>query len=144
MAAKKGNNTGKRFSKTRQPAKAGRKKTRMNEFIKAFNLEDESRQISREDAIRLHVHLLSCNKAQLELMARNSDLPVSIVCQILAIVDDLQNKKTDTVDKIAASLYGKAVQLIELTGAAGTPLIPSKPMSRKAYETLLIKLKCGA
>ena len=144
MPAPKGNKNGKRFSATRQPKNPGRKPSRMNEFIKAFNLEDESRQISREDATKLLVHLLGCNKAQLELMARNQDLPVSIVCQILAIVDDIANKKTDTVDKIADRLYGKSMQPLELTGAQGSPLIPTAPMSRKGYEALLNKLKCGA
>lgn len=116
----------------------------MTEFIKAFSIEDPKRTISREDAFKLMGHLLSCNKAELETMARNPDLPISIVCQIKAIVTDMSLGKTDTVDKIFDRLYGKSTQPMELTGAQGTPLIPDKPMTRKEYESLLNKMKCGA
>ena len=143
MAAHKGNKTGRQFTSARQPKNPGRKRTRINEFVKAFNLEDESRQISREDANKLLMHLLSCNKTEFEAMSRNADLPISILSQIIAIAEDLKNKKTDTVDKISDRLYGKSVQPMELTGAGGKPLVPSGPMSRKAYEELLTKLKCG-
>lgn len=116
----------------------------MGEFIKAFNMDDSTRAISREDAYKLMSHLLSCSKTQLEAMARNPDLPISIVCQIKAIVTDMANGKTDTVDKLFDRLYGKSMQPMEITGGEGMPLIPDKPMSRKEYEKLLNRLKCGA
>lgn len=144
MAAKKGNKTGRQFSKTHQPAKQGRKPTRMSEFIKAFKMDDESRAISKEDAVKLLTHLLSCSKPQLEIMARNPDLPVAIVCQIKAIITDMANGVTSTVDRIFDRVWGKATTPIEMTGANGTQLIPDRPMSRKDYEKLLNDLKCGA
>lgn len=138
MGAPRGNKNGRLFSKSRQPGKrVGRKSSLINEFIKAFNLEDESRQISREDANKLLSHILSCNKTEFESMARNIDLPVSIVCQMVAIAEDMKNKKCDNVNKIWDRLYGKAPMMIELAGASGTPLIPDIPMSRVALQELL-------
>jgi len=139
----KGNKKGNRFSKTNKPKHPGRKPTRMNEFIKAFEMDDESRAISKEDAYRLMTHLLSCSKSQLEAMARNPDLPIAILTQIKAIITDLADGNTSTVDRLFDRLYGKSMQPMEITGAKGIPLIPDKPMSRKAYEQLLIKLQCG-
>lgn len=144
MGAPKGNTNGNRFSEKRQPKnRTGRKPSRMNAFIKQYNLENPEEIISREDANKLLQYILSCNKVQFEALSRNGDLPVSILAQIFSIAEDLKNKKTDTIDRITDRLYGKTTQPMELTGAKGTPLIPSGPMSRKDYEKLLLKLTCG-
>jgi len=142
-AKMKGNKRGKKFSAANQPAVRGRKPSRMSEFIKSFNLEDPDRAISKEDAYKLLKHILFCNKSQLEAMARNSDLPVAIVCQIKAIVTDIANGRTETVDKLFDRLYGKSMQPVELSGVSGRPLISNTPMSRKAYEELYNRLISG-
>ena len=113
----------------------------MAEFTKAFKLDDESKEISKEDALKLMTKVLMSSKADLEAMARNADLPIAIACQIKAIVTDMQNGRTDTVDRLFDRLYGKSIQPMELTGAEGTPLIPKEPMSRKEYAAMLNKLK---
>jgi len=142
MGAPKGNKNGRLFSKTRQPGKRpGRKSSMMNEFIKDFNLEDESRQISHEDANKLLWHILGCNKANFEAMFRNTDLPISILTQMIAIADDMKNKKCDTVNKIWDRIFGKSLQTMELTGAKSLPLIPAGPMSRMGYKELLVELQ---
>lgn len=85
----KGNKKGNRFSATNKAKNPGRKPTRMKEFIKAFQMDDESRAISKEDSYRLMTHLLSASKSQLEAMARNPDLPIAILTQIKGIITDL-------------------------------------------------------
>lgn len=142
MAALLGNDYGKRFSATNQPhIKGGRKPSRITTLIKIFGMEDQSQAISKDDAYKLMAHLLSCSKTQLEAMARNPDLPISIVCQIKAIITDLSYGRTDTVDRLFDRLYGKSMVSMEITGAQGIPLIPDKPMSRIAYQKLLSKLQ---
>ena len=142
MGAPRGNKNGRLFSKTRQPGKRpGRKPSLINEFVKEFNMEDESRQISREDANKLLWHMMCCNKTDFEAMSRNTDLPISILSQIFAIAEDLKNKRTNTVDKIWDRLYGKSPLKVELSGPQGIPLIPKGPMSRKDYEKLLDELE---
>lgn len=138
----KGNKVGKLFSKTRQPKKNGRKPSRMNEFIKAFDLDNGEKQISKDDAIRLLTHCLMCNRAELERMTKNTDLPIAVLCQIKAIVTDMNNGTTSTVDKLFDRIFGKAVQKTEITGADGSPIeIESKTMTRKDFEKQLLKLK---
>lgn len=142
MAAHLGNTHGLRFSATNQPhTKGGRKPSRISALIKAFDMDDESRNISKEDAYRLMTHLLSCSKTQLEAMARNPDLPIAILTQIKAIITDLTHGSTSTIDRLFDRLYGRSMQPMEISGTKGIPLIPDKPMSRKAYEKLLLKLQ---
>ena len=146
MGSPKGKTNGRKFSKDYQPAKNGRKpgSRRMEAFVHAMKLDDEDQELSREDATRLLRHILLCNKAQLEAIARNADLPIAIIAQIKGITTDLANGKTDVVDKIWDKIFGKTVTPLEITGANGTDLIPKEPMSRKDYEALYKKLKCGA
>ena len=137
----KGNKRGKQFSAANQPAIRGRKPTRMNVFIKAFNMEDPERAISKEDAYKLLKHILFCNRSQLEAMIRNTDLPIFLLCLIKGISTDIANGQTATVERLFDRLFGRSMQPIELTGAKGLPLIPNGPMSRKAYGALLIELQ---
>lgn len=137
----KGNKRGKRFTKENQPAKRGRKPTRMNEFIKSFNMEDSSRAISQEDAKKLMTHILFCNRAQLDSMIKNQDLPIFMLCLIKALLVDTANGNTATVEKLFDRLFGRSMQPVELTGPNKTPLIPTGPMSRKDYESMLLELQ---
>lgn len=107
-------------------------------------MDDVTRDISKEDTVRLLRHILNCSKAELELIARNHDLPILILSQIQAIVSEIKNGKTDTVDKLFDRIYGKTPTTMEVTGAQGSPLIPETPMSRQEYQDMLTKLKCGA
>jgi hypothetical protein len=140
----KGNKRGVKFTAGNQPENRGRKPSRMKGLIQAFQMDDETRAISKEDSYRLLTHLLSCSKSQLEAMARNPDLPIAILTQIKAIITDLAGGSTSTVDRLFDRLYGRSMQPMEITGTKGIPLIPDKPMSRKSYELLLNRLQCGA
>lgn len=145
MAAKKGNNTGRQFSKTIQPGKrVGRKSSLMEAFIHAMKLDDQDQDLSKEDATKLLRYILLCNKAQLEAVARNTDLPIAVLGQIKAIVSDMAAGRTDAIDKIWDKIFGKTTTPIELTGPNGMDLILQGPMSRRDYESLYKKLKCGA
>ncbi len=137
----KGNKLGRKFSATNQPKNPGRKPTRMNEFIKAFNMSDPAQAISHEDAIKLMTFILMCNRSQLETMIKHVDLPVFLLCLIKGILSDTQNGMTNTVERLFDRIFGRSMQPVELTGANRTPLIPDKPMSRKSYEAMLEELQ---
>lgn len=143
MALQKGHKIGNRFSRENQPRNPGRKPSRLNEFSKAFNLIDEDRKISKEDTFKLLEYLLSCSKADIEKMLRNPDLPIAIICQIKAIVDDLSRGKCETVFKLYDRLYGKTIQSMELPTSKEIPNIPKGPFSRLEYMKLLKKLQAG-
>lgn len=116
----------------------------MEAFIHAMKLDDQDQDLSKEDATKLLRYILLCNKVQLEAVARNTDLPIAVLGQIKAIVSDMAAGRTDAIDKIWDKIFGKTVTPLEITGANGTELIPKEPMSRKDYEALYKKLKCGA
>lgn len=143
MAAQKGNKTGRQFSKTIQPKKNGRKKSRYQELVGLMKLEDPMEQFSREDLYRLAGGLLTCTKAQLESVAKSQSLPVGLQVFIKGIISDLQDGSVKTVTEIMDRVYGRSTQPMEVTGAKGAPLIPTGPMSRKDYEAMLKKLQCG-
>lgn len=141
MAAKKGNNYGRQFSNTNQPRSNGRKSSRLNEFADAFSLNDDDKRISNEDMFKLLKHLLSCSMADIEVMARHPDLPIAILNLIKAIMNDLSQAKTNTVDKLFDRVYGKTPMQMERKVVKGLPLIPSRPMSRLDYQKLLEELQ---
>ena len=120
-----GNKAGQKFSTNHQPARNGRKKTRMNQFIQEFNMDDPKRQISKEDTVKIMSYLITCNKGQLEIMIKNPDLPMFAICQIKALITDCQNGYTNTIDKILDRLFGRTMQPVELTGAEGKDLYPT-------------------
>lgn len=120
-----GNKAGQKFSKTNQPARNGRKKTRMNQFIQEWGMDDPKRQISKEDVVKIMSYLITCNKSQLETMIKNPDLPMFAICQIKALISDCQIGKTETVDRIFDRLFGRSMQPVELTGADGKELYPT-------------------
>lgn len=143
MPLQKGTTIGRRFSKTIQPAKNGRKKSRYNQMVELMNLEDPLEHFSKEDLYRLSAGLITCTKAQLEAMAKSPNIPVGLQVFIKGIVTDLQDGNIKTVTEIMDRVYGKSTQPMELSGSKGAPLIPSGPMSRKDYEAMLKKLQCG-
>lgn len=139
---KKGNKSGVLFSNRNQPGNRGRKPTRLNNFLKSIQMEKDFELISKEDAYKLLAMIIFCNRAELEKMTKSAHIPIFMAGIIKAIIVDTANGTIDTVEKVFDRLYGKGNQPIELTGAGGTPLIPTEPMSRKEYERLLSELKC--
>mgnify|MGYP004514826957 CR=1 FL=1 len=66
--------------------------------------------------------LLSLDMDKLKLLVQTAEAPIYAKGMAMAIVRDMQNGKTATLDRIRERLWGKAVQRVELTGAGGTPL----------------------
>lgn len=128
---------GVKFSKDNQPKTNGRKPSRMQQFIKAFGIDNQGRKISKDDFYRLVTHLLQCNKKELEQMYQNEDLPVSITTLIIAIMQDMDDGETKTIDNILDRMYGKPTQTAELTGKDGKNLIPDRMITLKEAKRLI-------
>lgn len=141
MAFQKEHKIGNRFSKGNQPRNPGRKKSRISEL--GISLEEEGCNLSREDIYKLLNFLLSCNRSEIEKLSRDPLVPIFIITLIRGISKDMEMGKADIIFKLYDRVYGKSMQPMEISGTKGIPLIPDKPMSRKAYEKLLIKLQCG-
>ena len=97
---------GKRFSKTYKPKNTGRRKDYLKEFI------DENRLSLNDLKIILENILADNSFADLEkILARGQKtLPAFVAGYIKAMITDLKKGNTDTIDKMADRVYGKAMQ----------------------------------
>jgi len=97
---------GKRFSKTYKPAKTGRRKSYLKEFV------DEERISLADLKIILENLLLDHSYGDLELIFAKGQktLPAAIAGYIKAMITDLKKGKRDAVDALMDRVYGKPTQ----------------------------------
>jgi hypothetical protein len=69
-----------------------------------------------------------------------SEVPIYAVNTARAILFDIANGKTTTIDRLRERQFGKAVQKVELTGADGASLIPARVLSKAEAKELLESL----
>jgi hypothetical protein len=58
----------------------------------------------------------------------------------MAIITDMKNGKTDTVQKLRERQYGQVKQQIEVTGADGAPLL-QQPMTQEQAKDFINELE---
>jgi hypothetical protein len=97
---------GKRFSKTYKPAKTGRRKSYLKEFV------DEERISLADLKVILENLLLDNSFADIELIFAKGQktLPVAIAGYIKAIISELKKGKRDSIDALMDRVYGKPTQ----------------------------------
>ncbi len=79
-------------------------------------------KLTQQDLAAWDELLLSLDMDKLKLLVQTAEAPIYAKGMAMAIVRDMQNGKTATLDRIRERLWGKAVQRVELTGAGGAPL----------------------
>ena len=84
--------------------------------------------------------MLACTLADLQLIARNDETPIYPKNLAMAIIIDMKNGRTTTVDKIRDRQYGSVKQQVEVTGKDGAPLMEQR-MSQEQAKELLQKLE---
>lgn len=85
--------------------------------------------------------IITLNFSELKALEQNDSTPTLVKNYIRAIVTDMQNGRTYTVDKIVERLYGKTVQRIEHTGADGSDLLPARTLTKDEAKELLEDLE---
>lgn len=85
--------------------------------------------------------LISAEVPALKAWAQDDGTPVFARAYARAILFDMKNGKTTTLDKIAEKLYGKAVQRVEHTGADGSNLIPARTLTKEEAKELMQDLE---
>jgi len=117
---------GKRFSKTYKPAKTGRRKSYLKEFV------DEERVSLADLKIILENLLLDHSFGDLELIFAKGQktLPAAIAGYIKAMITDLKKGKRDSLDALVDRVYGKPVQEVHYFEKRGD--IPDDPEERRA------------
>jgi hypothetical protein len=124
---------GKRFSKTYKPARTGRRKDYLKEFI------DENR-ISHTDLKTILENLItdySFGDLDEIYVKGQKTLPVVAAALIKAMATELKKGRTDTVNSLIDRVYGKATQPLAMSGAVSN--IPDDPVERQALAERLDK-----
>lgn len=109
-------------------SKLAKEKNRIKRYIKDIMGTAKKRIIdttnmspSEIDAIEQSVLALNLSDAQ--TIAKDEQTPLYLKSLAMAIIIDMKNGKTDTIDKLRERQYGKVKQQIELTGKDGQPLV---------------------
>lgn len=84
--------------------------------------------------------LLNLNMKQLQELAKYEDAPAYPRGLAVAILYDIKNGSTKTVEKLRERQYGTPVQRMELTGAEGDDLF-QKPVTPDEAKQLLADLE---
>lgn len=79
--------------------------------------------IKNDDDLAWLQKLYSADAGTLAEIAKWQGSPASVKSYAIAMLRDMQNGKTYTIDKIRERLFGKPTQYVELTGAGGKDLM---------------------
>lgn len=97
--------------------------------------------LTREEIDAWEQRLLVASAPELAVIAKWDGCPVYAKNLAMAIMFDIKNGKTTTIDKLRERQYGKPVQKIELTGADGQPLVqPQRMMTQEEAKQFLKEL----
>lgn len=99
--------------------------------------------IKNDDDLAWLQKLYSADAETLAKIAKWQGCPASVKSYAIAMLRDMQNGKTGTIDKIRERLFGKPTQYVELTGAGGRDLMPQHEINdaqiRRIFEEMQVK-----
>jgi hypothetical protein len=125
-------------------SKKVRERNRINKFVKKIIgrskvIQDQNMTKNEIDSIEQKMLAVSLSEAQLLAKADNS--PLYMKSLAMAIIIDMKNGKTDTVDKLRERQYGKTVQRLEVTGKDGQPINMQNTMTQTEAKDFIKKLE---
>lgn len=109
-------------------SRLAREKNRINDFVNkiigtAKDRVIETTGMTPEEVDAIEQKILSASLSEAQLIAKDNNTPLYMKNLAMAVIIDMKNGKTDTVDKLRERQYGKVKQQIELTGKNGQPLM---------------------
>lgn len=105
---------------------AGRPKSYINQVWELMGItkdEDKVVLLSKEDKYKFIQGLFEMPLDQLQELANNTKLPVFVVTIVRALICDIADGKTFTIQQFFDRFYGRAGQSLELTGEPTKPLV---------------------
>ena len=122
----------------------GRPKSRVPDWLKVVMGAKKAKKfdaLSKCEAEELDAALITMTQAELTFIAKWGDAPSYAKAEAVAILSDMKNGKTCTIDKIRERIHGKATQRVELTGADGSDLMPARTLTKDEVGELFKKLE---
>lgn len=122
---------------------AGRPKSIVKELVKTFASKKRIRQLTNmsTDSINdTEKKMLVLTVSELTALAKADNTNAYIKTLALAIITDMKNGNTTTIDKLRERQYGKVKQQIEVTGKDGAPLM-QQPLTQEQAKELIQHLE---
>lgn len=130
-------------SKTRpEPTNKGRKKNRVNELLKKIispTRLKRSESLSLEEINTIEQKVLALELSELQLLAKTDETPAYAKTLAMAIVIDMKNGRTTTVDKLRDRQYGTVKQSVDVT-TAGHAISQPHQMTGAEAKKLIEKI----
>ena len=121
----------------------GRPKNRVQDtLVQALKLnkKKELKASMTPDEVRgYEEYIIGASSDDLTILAQDVSIPIYVRALARAIIIDLKNGKTATIDKLRERIVGKQTQRVELTGADGTDLIPAQRLTEEQARALWSK-----
>lgn len=122
----------------------GRPKSRVPEqLVKIFGSKARAKKFYSLSAVEINeweAAILTFSANDLKLLAKWEDAPAYPKGLAIAVLRDMSNGKTTTLDKLRERQYGKPTQRMEVTGKDGGDLIPARTLTKEEAADLLKSL----
>lgn len=119
----------------------GRPKSRVPEqLVKIFGSKARAKKFYSLSAVEIdewEAAVLTFSANDLKLLAKWEDAPAYPKGLAIAVLSDMKNGKTTTLDKLRERQYGKPTQRMEVTGKDGGDLIPARTLTKEEAADLL-------
>lgn len=122
---------------------AGRPKNRAREYFNKILTKaslKKSEGLTIEEINTIEKKVLEVKMSDLQVMAKSADCPAYLKTLCMAILIDMKNGKSDTIDKLRDRQYGKVKQQIEITGKDDAPLM-QQPLTQQQAKELIERLE---
>ena len=119
----------------------GRPKSRVPEqLVKIFGSKARAKKFYSLSAVEIdewEAAILTFSANDLKLLAKWEDAPAYPKGLAIAVLSDMKNGKTTTLDKLRERQYGKPTQRMEVTGKDGGDLIPARTLTKEEAADLI-------
>ena len=133
-----------RFKPGQSGNPAGRPKSRVPaQLVKIFGSKARAKKFYSLTATEIdewEAAVLTFSASDLKLLAKWEEAPAYPKGLAIAILNDMKNGKTTTLDKLRERQYGKPTQRMEVTGKDGADFIPARVLTKDEQADLFNQL----
>lgn len=126
-----------------QPGESGNPKGRpksraveMRDAVMSRRKAKKFEALSSTDCDEIEAALLTYTVEELKAVAQWAEATAFAKGKAMAILTDMKNGTTKTLDRIRERLHGKPTQRMEVTGKDGSELIPARTLTKEEAKEL--------
>ena len=126
-----------KFKKGQSGNPKGSTKNRVKQYLKNILPKSKLKKtegLTMQEINTIEKKVLEVSLSDLQLLAKSDESPAYLKNLCMAIIIDMKNGKTDTVQKLRERQYGQVKQQLEITGADGAPLLQQTMTQEQAKD----------